>query len=85
MYLPPNFQFNNREELTIGFLEQMGAGIVGYEERELIGTTDRNLDKTKSEKLDFRKFTKELPLCKGPDNKYWILGADGELKLEYIK
>lgn len=87
-YIAPNFKINTIENSAIGFLEATDASeleIVGYQERELIGKTDRNLDTIKTEPLNFKKFTKNLPLCKGPENKYWVLSDNGELKLEYIK
>jgi hypothetical protein len=84
-YIAPNFNIITTENLKIDFLEQEGTEIVGYEQRELLGQTDRDKDIIVVEKLNFKKFTKQVPLCKGPDNKYWILNDKGELKLEYIK
>jgi len=87
-YIAPNFKINKTENVSINFLEAKNASeleISGYQERELLGKTDRNLDRIETESLDFKKFTKQLPLCKGPENKYWILNDKGELKLEYIK
>ena len=85
-YIAPNFKIDTTANSSIDFLEANDASeIVGYQERELIGKTDRDKDVIKTESLDFKKFTKKLPLCKGPENKYWILNDKGELKLEYIK
>ena len=87
-YIAPNFKINKTENVSINFLEAKKSSeleISGYQERELLGKTDRNLDRIETESLDFKKFTKQLPLCKGPENKYWILNDKGELKLEYIK
>lgn len=87
-YLAPNFKIDTTENSSIDFLEAKtaeGKEIVGYEERELIGKTDRDLDVVKTEKLNMAKFTKNLPLCKGPENKYWTLNDEGDLTLEYIK
>lgn len=86
-YIAPNFKIDKQENVSIDFLEAKNDSeleIAGYQERELIGT-DRNKDIIKIETLDFKKFTKKLPLCKGSENKYWILNDKGELKLEYIK
>jgi|TARA_B100001094_G_scaffold250781_2_gene248402 hypothetical protein len=87
-YIAPNFKIDTTENTSIDFLEASDASeleIIGYQERQLIGKTDRDLDAIKTEPLNFKKFTKTLPLCKGPENKYWVLNDKGELNLEYIK
>jgi|TARA_R110000824_G_scaffold398754_1_gene603221 hypothetical protein len=81
-YLSPAFRFVSPENLKIGFLFEEKGDIVGYAERELTGKGISTIAKT--EPLS-KTFKKELPLCKGPDNKYWVLNSDGGIELKFIK
>ena len=78
-YLSPAFKFVTPENLKIGFLYEDKGSITGYVERELSGK-DSMVEAKKIPKDGF----KELPLCKGPDNKYWVLSSDGSIELKFI-
>ena len=47
-YIGPNFQIENSENLTIGFLRDSGADkLLGYEEVELLGGGETSIKKNK--------------------------------------
>jgi len=78
-YLDPAMVFVSPENLKIGFLYKEDDLITGYSERELSGK-----DSIVESKKIIKEGFKELPLCKGPDNKYWVLKTDGGIELKYI-
>tara|TARA_R100000988_G_C3958144_1_gene144732 strand:+ start:689 stop:937 length:249 start_codon:yes stop_codon:yes gene_type:complete len=78
-YLDPTMKFVSPENLKIGFLHQQDDDITGFAERELSGKESI----VQEIKIPGGAF-KELPLCKGPNNKHWVLKANGGIILKYI-